>query len=49
MAGISASQSTFGTKLEKNTHNLEEWMILLLNEIRLLRLGDTTSNGGNVL
>lgn len=49
MATISASQATFGKKLDKNTMNLEEWLMLLVNEIRLLRLGDTTSDGGNIL
>ena len=49
MAGINSSQATFGKRLDQNTKNMEEWLMLLLNEIRLLRLGDTTSDGGNVL
>lgn len=49
MASITASSPTFGKKLEVNTHNLEEWMILLLNEIRRLRIGDTAPGESDVL
>ena len=29
---------------EKNTHNLEDWLRLLISETRRLRLGDVSEN-----
>ena len=49
MASITASPGTFAKKIESNTHNLEEWVIKLLNEIRRLRIGETAEGEGDVL
>jgi len=49
MASVTSSPGTFGKKIESNTHNLEEWVMLLINEIRRLRVGDTAPTEGNIL
>ena len=47
MASITASAGPVGKK--SDAKNLEEWIILLLNEIRRLRIGDTSPGEGDVL
>lgn len=54
MPNISASAATSGLttaskQTESNTHNLAELLELLRNELRRLRLGDTSSREENVL
>jgi hypothetical protein len=49
MASIMASPGTFGKKIESNTHNLEEWVVQLVNELRRLRIGDNLPVDGSVL
>lgn len=49
MPSISGGQATFGKRLETNTKNMEEWLILVLNEIRRLRMGDTSAGEGDAL
>ncbi len=49
MPSISSSPATFGKQLNVNTKNLEEWMIKLLNEVRRLRIGDTSAGEAEVL
>lgn len=54
MPGISASQSVAVlTRTEKdvesNTHSIKEYLELLRNEVRRLRLGDTSPGDEDVL
>lgn len=49
MPSISGGQATFGKRLEMNTKNLEEWLSLVVNEIRRLRIGDTSAGEGDAL
>lgn len=54
MADIRAGQS-FSTlhrteeRVRLNTVNLEDWLRLLVNETRRLRMGDTTAGDADVL
>ena len=54
MPDIRAAQSTAAVhatekRIERNTANLEDWQILMLNEIRRLRIGDTEAGDRDVL
>lgn len=54
MPDIKTMQSTAADRAirertEKNTANLEDWLRLTVNEIRRLRIGDTTPGDEDVL
>ena len=47
--GSTSSNHVLLKQLEKNSHDLEDWLTLILNEIRRLRLEDKSEGDVDVL